>query len=188
MSLSSVEGLGSLSETAGETVVHKSELQGTLEGVENGHLTLGSIAGNLNLLADLGGVVLFYVRLFRYSLATVSANIPPATNSQLRRIAQPRAPGNWRKMRRQRCNSPFWYVFLVGRSSKIFMCIKKMEEGGGLRRDLEVSSFGSTQICRNLNDRVRGPLGHFYVHGPPGHTTFHLWVRVTFFPTRAPPL
>lgn len=62
VSLSSVEGLGSLSEAAGETVVHESELQDALESVENGHLALGGIAGNLNNIGDLGGVV-FYVRL-----------------------------------------------------------------------------------------------------------------------------
>lgn len=63
VSLSSVKSLGGFSETTSETVVHESELQNTLESVENGHLTLGGIAGNLNLLGNLGGVVLFYVRL-----------------------------------------------------------------------------------------------------------------------------
>jgi hypothetical protein len=76
--LSSVEGLGGFAETTGETVVHEGELKGTLEGVENGHLTLGSIAGDLNLLSDLGGVVLFYVRLRTASLAISSlGNIFP---------------------------------------------------------------------------------------------------------------
>jgi len=63
VSLAAVEGLGSLAETAGKTVVHESELQDTLEGVKNRHLALGGIGRNLNLLGDLGGVVLFYVRL-----------------------------------------------------------------------------------------------------------------------------
>jgi hypothetical protein len=63
VSLAAVEGLGGLTETAGETVVHEGELQNTLEGVQNGHLALGGIGGGLNLLGDLGGVVLFYVRL-----------------------------------------------------------------------------------------------------------------------------
>jgi len=62
VSLAAVEGLGSLAETAGKTVVHESELQDTLEGVKNRHLALGGIGRNLNLLGDLGGVVLFYVR------------------------------------------------------------------------------------------------------------------------------
>jgi hypothetical protein len=43
--------------------VHQGELQNTLEGVRDGHLALGGIAGNLDLVGgDLGGVV-FYVRL-----------------------------------------------------------------------------------------------------------------------------
>lgn len=63
VSLATVESLGSLAETAGEAVVHESQLQNTLEGVQNGHLALGGIGRNLNLLGDFGGVVLFYVRL-----------------------------------------------------------------------------------------------------------------------------
>lgn len=70
VSLSSIQGLGGFSETASETVVHESELQDALEGVENGHLTLRGIAGNLDLLGDLGGVILFYVRLFATSQRT----------------------------------------------------------------------------------------------------------------------
>lgn len=64
VSLSAIEGLGSLTETAGKTVVHERQLQDTLEGIENGHLALGGIAGNLDNIGDLGGV-LFYVRLLR---------------------------------------------------------------------------------------------------------------------------
>jgi hypothetical protein len=67
--LAAVEGLRRLTETAGETIVHQSQLQNTLEGVQNGHLTLGGgISRNLNLLGDLDVVVIFYVRL-RYGLA-----------------------------------------------------------------------------------------------------------------------
>lgn len=67
VSLAAVEGLGSLTETAGKTIVHESQLQDTLEGVENGHLALGSgIGGNLDLVGDGGGVVLFYVRLMKH--------------------------------------------------------------------------------------------------------------------------
>jgi hypothetical protein len=63
VSLAAVESLGSLTETAGKTIVHESQLQNTLEGVQDGHLALGGIGGNLNLLGDFGGVILFYVRL-----------------------------------------------------------------------------------------------------------------------------
>lgn len=62
--LATVEGLGSLTETAGKTVVHESELQNTLEGVQNRHGALGGICGDFDFLGDLGGVVLFYVRLY----------------------------------------------------------------------------------------------------------------------------
>ena len=62
--LAAVEGLGSLTETAGKTVVHQSQLQNTLEGILNGHLALGGIAGNFDLLDNVdGSVVVFYVRL-----------------------------------------------------------------------------------------------------------------------------
>jgi hypothetical protein len=61
--LASVESLGSLTETAGETIVHEGELQDALQGIENGHLALGSLGGDLNLLGNIGGGVLFYVRL-----------------------------------------------------------------------------------------------------------------------------
>lgn len=60
--LAAVESLGRLAETAGKAVVHESQLQDTLEGILNGHLTLGGIAGHFDLLDDLGSVV-FYVRL-----------------------------------------------------------------------------------------------------------------------------
>lgn len=64
VSLTAVKSLGSLTETTGKTVVHQSQLQNTLEGILNGHLALGGIAGNLDLLDDLGNVVVvFYVRL-----------------------------------------------------------------------------------------------------------------------------
>ena len=63
VSLTAVQGLGSLTETASQTIVHESQLQDTLQGIENRHLSLGGIARNLDLIGDLGGVVLFYVRL-----------------------------------------------------------------------------------------------------------------------------
>lgn len=63
--LATVEGLGGLTQTAGEAVVHEGELQDSLEGVQNGHLALGGcIRRYLYLLGDFGGVVLFYVRLW----------------------------------------------------------------------------------------------------------------------------
>jgi hypothetical protein len=64
VSLATVQSLGGFTETAGETVVHESELENTLQGVQNGHLALGGISRNFDFLDDLGGVVLFYVRLF----------------------------------------------------------------------------------------------------------------------------
>lgn len=68
--LATVEGLGGLAQTAGETIVHEGELQDSLEGVQNGHLALGGgIGRHLNLLGDFGGVVLFYVRLLRSSVS-----------------------------------------------------------------------------------------------------------------------
>jgi hypothetical protein len=61
--LPAVESLGSLTETAGETVVHQRQLQDTLEGIQNRHLALGGIGRHLNLLDNLRDGVLFYVRL-----------------------------------------------------------------------------------------------------------------------------
>jgi hypothetical protein len=63
MGLASVEGLGGFTETTGKTVVHEGELQDTLEGILNGHLALGGIGGDFDLLGGLGCVILFYVRL-----------------------------------------------------------------------------------------------------------------------------
>lgn len=56
VSLASVEGLGGFTEPAGETVVHESGLENTLQGVENGHLTLGcGISGDFDFVGDLDG-------------------------------------------------------------------------------------------------------------------------------------
>lgn len=71
VSLTTVKSLGSLAETTGKTVVHESQLQDALESILNGHLTLGGIAGNLDLLDDLGNVVVFYVRLW-YTVSDLS--------------------------------------------------------------------------------------------------------------------
>lgn len=62
--LTSVQSLGRFAETSGKTVVYQSQLQDTLEGIENGHLALVGIGGNLDLLGGFGCVVLFYVRLY----------------------------------------------------------------------------------------------------------------------------
>jgi hypothetical protein len=65
--LATVEGLGSLTETAGKAVVDEGELEDALERLENGHLALSGrgIGGNLNLLDLCGdyGLVVFSVRL-----------------------------------------------------------------------------------------------------------------------------
>lgn len=75
VSLATVEGLGSLTETAGEAVVHQSQLQDTLEGIENRHLALGGgIGRDFDLIGgDGGSVVLFYVRLSGQQLVDVSS-------------------------------------------------------------------------------------------------------------------
>ena len=64
VSLTPVEGLGSLAETPGEAVVYQSQLQNALQGILHGHLTLGGIGRDLDLLGGIGSVVLFYVRLY----------------------------------------------------------------------------------------------------------------------------
>jgi hypothetical protein len=94
VSLTAVQGLGSLTQTTGKTVVHESQLQNTLEGIENGHLALGGVGGDLDLILDLGGVVLFYVRLFHQnSSAPGNLQVPhdrdrgPRTGSQQKNIS-----------------------------------------------------------------------------------------------------
>lgn len=92
--LAAVEGLGSLTETAGKTVVHEGQLQNTLEGVQNGHLALGaSIGGNLDLLGHLGGVVLFYVRLQQLRNPSVSKSDPATTMERGREAPMKEARG-----------------------------------------------------------------------------------------------
>lgn len=93
--LAAVEGLGSLAETAGKTVVDESQLQDTLEGVENRHLALRGIARDLNLVGDLDlGSVVFYVRLWMGSAIWPRLNkwdmskigqVPPRVESQISR-------------------------------------------------------------------------------------------------------
>ena len=65
VSLATVKGLGGLTETAGKTVVDESELEDTLEGLEDRHLALsgGGIGRYLDLLGGDDGLVVFSVRL-----------------------------------------------------------------------------------------------------------------------------
>jgi hypothetical protein len=63
--LATVEGLGGLAQTAGESVVDESELEDALESLEDGHLALaaGGIGRDLDLSgrADLGLGIVFSV-------------------------------------------------------------------------------------------------------------------------------
>lgn len=76
--LAAVERLGSLTEAAGETVVHERELEDALERVEDRHLALGGGVGrDLDLIGHGGGGgVLFYVRLSREKVSSRSAEGP----------------------------------------------------------------------------------------------------------------
>ena len=66
--LATVESLGSLTETAGKTIVHQGELENTLESIQNGHLSLWCLLSrDLDLILNLDGwVLLFYVRLLNF--------------------------------------------------------------------------------------------------------------------------
>jgi hypothetical protein len=70
--LATVEGLGGLAQTAGESVVDESELEDTFEGLEHAHLALtgGCIGRDLDLggRADLGLGIVFSVRLLKFIL------------------------------------------------------------------------------------------------------------------------
>lgn len=67
--LATVEGLGSLTQTAGEAVVDEGDLEDTLEGVDDGHLGVagGAAGGEFDfgclLRCDGAGGLLFSVRL-----------------------------------------------------------------------------------------------------------------------------
>ena len=52
--LAAVQGLGGFAQTTGKTIVHESQLQHTLQGVRDGHLTLGGITADLDLVGDFG--------------------------------------------------------------------------------------------------------------------------------------
>jgi hypothetical protein len=73
--LATVEGLGGLTQAAGESVVDESELENTLERLKDGHLALAAsgIGRDLDLggRADLGLGVVFSVRLLGVRLAHV---------------------------------------------------------------------------------------------------------------------
>lgn len=63
--LATVESLGSLTETAGKTIVHQGKLENTLESIQNGHLSLWCLLSrDLDLILNLDSWVFrFYVRL-----------------------------------------------------------------------------------------------------------------------------
>jgi hypothetical protein len=71
--LATVEGLGGLAQTAGESVVDESELENALERLKDGHLALatGGIGRDLDLggRADLRLGIVFSVRLLTLKLA-----------------------------------------------------------------------------------------------------------------------
>ncbi|KAJ6119476.1 hypothetical protein N7523_003756 [Penicillium sp. IBT 18751x] len=54
--LTAVEGLGSLTQTTGKTVVDQGDAQDTLQSVEDGHLAGASVSGNLDLVGSDGGL------------------------------------------------------------------------------------------------------------------------------------
>lgn len=60
--LATVQGLGGFAEATGEAVVDEGKLQDSLEGVDGGQLALRGVAGDLDDIGDLGGVI-FDVRL-----------------------------------------------------------------------------------------------------------------------------
>ena len=85
--LAAVESLGSLTETAGKTIVHQGELENTLESIQNGHLSLWCLLSrDLDLILNLDGwVLLFYVRLLNlvswlcwYSAVATAHRVAPA--------------------------------------------------------------------------------------------------------------
>lgn len=63
--LATVKGLGSLTETAGKTVVDEGGLEHALERVEDGHAAASGVSGDLDLLDGLDLLLgnLFSVRL-----------------------------------------------------------------------------------------------------------------------------
>jgi hypothetical protein len=70
MCLSAVESFRGFAQATGEAIVHESEAENTLEGIEDGHLALGGGVGrDLDLLTGIGSVLLFYVRLFGYAVS-----------------------------------------------------------------------------------------------------------------------
>ena len=71
--LAAVEGLGSLTQTTGKTVVDQGDAEDTLQSVEDGHLAGASVGGNLDLIGGGNRVLdLFSVRLYKILLACVS--------------------------------------------------------------------------------------------------------------------
>ena len=64
--LATVESLGSLTESAGKSIVHQGKLENTLESIQNGHLSLWCLLSrDLDLILNLDSWVFrFYVRLW----------------------------------------------------------------------------------------------------------------------------
>lgn len=68
VSLTAVEGLGSLTQTTGKTVVDQGDAEDTLQSIEDGHLAGASVSGNLDLIGGGNrgvGNGLFSVRLYQ---------------------------------------------------------------------------------------------------------------------------
>lgn len=66
MCLTSIQSLGGFAQTTCKTIMHESELENALQGIENGHLAFGSgISGDFDFVGFChdGGVGLFSIRL-----------------------------------------------------------------------------------------------------------------------------
>jgi hypothetical protein len=64
--LTSIQSLGGFAQTTCKTIVHESELENTLQGIEDGHLTFGcGISGDFDFVGfrNDGGGWLFSIRL-----------------------------------------------------------------------------------------------------------------------------
>lgn len=70
--LAAIEGLGSLTQTTGKTIVDQGDAEDTLQSVEDRHLAGASVGGNLDLIGGGNVLDLFSVRLYKIMLACVS--------------------------------------------------------------------------------------------------------------------
>jgi hypothetical protein len=107
--LATVEGLGSLAETTGKTVVDQGDLEDALERIVDGHLAAAGLGGDLDILGLGDGGVgngLFSVRLCKIQMLDIfsSENIPATESVRL-----------WA----YHCDGVIWWVVInVGLSSK----------------------------------------------------------------------